>query len=41
MMRNIEQMGRIDVLVNNSGVTKDTLILRMKESDFDRVINIT
>lgn len=41
MMRNIvEQMGRIDVLVNNSGVTKDTLILRMKESDFDRVINI-
>lgn len=41
MMRNIvEQMGRIDVLVNNSGVTKDTLILRMKESDFDRVIDI-
>lgn len=41
MMRNIvEQMGRIDVLVNNSGVTKDTLILRMKENDFDRVIDI-
>ncbi|OFI06620.1 3-oxoacyl-[acyl-carrier-protein] reductase FabG [Clostridium acetireducens DSM 10703] len=32
--------GSIDILVNNAGVTKDNLILRMKEEDFDKVINI-
>ena len=31
--------GRIDVLVNNAGITKDGLILRMEDSDFDDVIN--
>jgi len=30
----------IDLLVNNAGITKDNLILRMKEEDFDQVINI-
>ena len=30
--------GRIDVLVNNAGITKDGLMLRMKDEDFDRVI---
>jgi len=30
----------IDVLVNNAGITKDTLIMRMKESDWDAVINV-
>ena len=30
----------IDVLVNNAGITKDGLILRMKEEDFDSVINV-
>ena len=30
----------IDVLVNNSGITKDTLLLRMKEEDFDSVIDV-
>lgn len=36
----IEKFGRIDVLVNNSGITKDGLLLRMTESDFDDVINV-
>lgn len=31
--------GRIDFLVNNAGVTRDNLILRMKESDWDQVID--
>lgn len=32
--------GRIDILINNAGITRDNLILRMKEEDFDRVIEI-
>lgn len=35
----IEQHGRIDVLINNAGITRDGLIMRMKEDDFDAVIN--
>lgn len=38
--KSIEEYGKIDVLVNNAGVTKDNLIMRMKEEDFDRVIDI-
>ncbi|HEV2885064.1 MAG TPA: 3-oxoacyl-[acyl-carrier-protein] reductase [Pyrinomonadaceae bacterium] len=34
-----EAFGRIDFLVNNAGITRDTLILRMKESDWDDVID--
>ena len=36
----VEKMGRIDILVNNAGITKDGLMVRMKESDFDDVINV-
>ncbi len=35
-----ENFGKIDIMVNNAGITKDTLILRMKEEDFDSVINV-
>lgn len=34
----LEEFGRIDILVNNAGITKDGLALRMKETDFDQVI---
>jgi len=34
-----EEFGSIDYLVNNAGITRDNLIMRMKEDDFDAVIN--
>lgn len=36
----IEKAGKIDVLVNNAGITKDTLIARMKKEDFESVIDV-
>ncbi|MFN4251718.1 3-oxoacyl-[acyl-carrier-protein] reductase [Deinococcus sp.] len=34
----IKEMGRLDVLVNNAGITRDTLAIRMKDEDWDAVI---
>ena len=34
----LENLGGLDILVNNAGITRDNLILRMKEEDFDAVI---
>lgn len=34
-----EQYGTIDILVNNAGITRDGLLMRMKDEDFDAVIN--
>ena len=36
----LKEFGSIDVLVNNAGITKDGLLMRMSEEDFDRVMNI-
>ena len=36
----ISQFGKVDVLINNSGITRDNLIMRMSEDDFDKVIDV-
>ncbi|MHB8124211.1 MAG: 3-oxoacyl-[acyl-carrier-protein] reductase [Desulfitobacteriaceae bacterium] len=36
----IEEYGKIDILVNNAGVSRDNLLIRMKEADWDTVLNI-
>ncbi len=41
MMENVvERFGSIDILVNNAGITRDGLLARMKEEDFDAVVNV-
>ncbi|MEA3493574.1 MAG: 3-oxoacyl-[acyl-carrier-protein] reductase [Candidatus Margulisiibacteriota bacterium] len=34
------KLGKIDILINNAGITKDTLFIRMKKEDWDTVINV-
>ena len=36
----MDKYKRIDILINNAGITKDGLIMRMKEEDFDRVLEV-
>jgi 3-oxoacyl-[acyl-carrier protein] reductase len=36
----VKAFGRLDVLVNNAGITRDNLAIRMKESEWDMVLNI-
>lgn len=36
----IEDFGSLDALINNAGITKDNLLMRMSEADFDTVIRV-
>lgn len=38
--KTVEKLGHIDHLVNNAGITRDTILLRMKEEDWDLVLNV-
>lgn len=39
IMDTIEKAGKLDILINNAGITKDTLLMRMTDEQFDDVIN--
>src|SRR5699024_2496757 len=40
MVKQVNQtFGSLDILINNAGITKDNLLMRMKEDEFDQVIN--
>jgi 3-oxoacyl-[acyl-carrier protein] reductase len=36
----VEAFGRVDILINNAGITRDGLIVRMKDDDWDAVLNV-
>ncbi len=36
----LDKFGKIDILINNAGITRDNLLLRMREEEWDKVINI-
>ncbi|MFH1656098.1 MAG: 3-oxoacyl-[acyl-carrier-protein] reductase [Candidatus Omnitrophota bacterium] len=36
----LDKFKRIDILINNAGITKDNILLRMKETDWDAVLNV-
>ena len=39
IMDTIDKAGKIDILINNAGITRDTLLMRMTDDQFDDVIN--
>ncbi len=36
----LKELGQIDILVNNAGITRDNLLMKMKETDWDIVLNV-
>ncbi len=40
VQKTLDSFSSLDILVNNAGITRDALVLRMKEEDFDAVINV-
>lgn len=36
----LAEFGTVDILINNAGITKDNLLMRMSEEDFDKVIDV-
>ena len=36
----LAEFGSIDILINNAGITKDNLLMRISEEDFDKVIEV-
>jgi 3-oxoacyl-[acyl-carrier protein] reductase len=36
----VKEFGKIDILINNAGITKDNLLIRMKEEDWDAVLSV-
>lgn len=36
----VEEFGTVDILINNAGITKDNLLMRISEEDFDKVIEV-
>jgi 3-oxoacyl-[acyl-carrier protein] reductase len=38
--KTVEAFGKVDILINNAGITRDTVLLRMKEEQWDQVIQV-
>ncbi len=38
--KTIDAFGKVDILINNAGITRDTVLLRMKEEQWDQVIQV-